>query len=90
MNKTVIKVTVDKEVKEAAQALAKSTGLSLSTLINAYLRQVVATRRIELHAPEEMTPKLEGLIAEVESEIAAGKASQLHKSTQDFLKALKR
>lgn len=85
---TVISVKVDKDVKEAAQAVAKSTGLSLSSLINSYLRQVVATRRIELYAPEEMTPKLEGLIAQVEAEISEGKVSQSYKNSKDLIKSL--
>ncbi len=74
---TVISVKVDQATKEAAQAVAKSAGLSLSTLINAYLKQVVTTRRIELYAPEAMTPALESLIAEVEKEIT-------HKKFQVF------
>jgi len=87
---TVISVKVDKDVKESAQAVAKSAGLSLSALVNSYLRQVVATRRIELYAPEEMTPKLEGLIAAVEAEITAGKVSPSYKNADSFVAVLKR
>jgi len=87
---TVISVKIEKELKEAAQAVAKSAGIPLSTLINSYLRQVVATRRIELYAPEPMTPKLEGLIAQVEGEIERGEVSKTYTSTDSFLKALKK
>jgi len=86
---TVISVKVDKEVKESAQAVAKSAGLSLSALVNSYLRQVVATRRIELYAPEEMTPKLQEFIATVEAEITAWKVSESFKNAEDFVDALK-
>jgi len=86
---TVISVKVDKEVKEAAQAVAKSAGLSLSALVNSYLRQVVATRRIELYAPEEMTPELESMIAEVEAEISSGKVSKSFTNTKDLVESLK-
>ena len=86
---TVISIKVDKDVKEAAQEVAKSAGLTLSSLVNAYLRQVVATRRIELYAPETMTPRLEELIAEVESELNAGKASKPFENVDDFLADLK-
>jgi len=88
--KIPISVKVDKDVKEAAQRIAESAGLSLSTLVNAYLRQVVATRRIELFAPEPMTPKLEELIAEVEAELAENKASKPFDSAEDFLNDLKK
>lgn len=87
---TVISVKIDKDVKASAQEVANSAGLTLSTLINAYLRQVVATRRIELYAPEQMTPKLEGLIEEVEAELRSGKASKEFDSVEVFLADLKR
>lgn len=90
MNTTVISVKLDKSVKISAQEVANSAGLTLSSLVNAYLRQVAATRRIELYAPEPMTPKLEKLIAEVESELKAGKVSKKFDNVEDFLADLKR
>ncbi len=87
---TVISVKIDKEVKESAQEVAKSAGLNLSSLVNAYLRQVAATRRIEIYSPEPMTSKLESLIAEVEAELKSGKASKGFKNPKDFLADLKR
>lgn len=87
---TVISVKIDKSVKEAAQEVAKSAGLTISALVNAYLRQVVATRRIELYAPESMTPNLEKLIAEVEVELSSGKASKEFDNVDDFLADLKK
>lgn len=88
--KTVISVKVDKDVKVSAQEVASSAGLTLSTLINAYLRQVAATRRIELYAPEPMTPNLEKLIAEVEAELQSGQASREFDNAEDFLADLKK
>ena len=88
--KTVISVKVDKDIKNAAAEVAHSAGLTLSSLVNAYLRQVVATRRIELFAPEPMTPKLEGLIAQVEGELAKGKVSPKFSDADSFLAALKK
>lgn len=87
---TVISVRTDANVKNAAQQVAKSAGISLSTLINSYLRQVIATRRIELYAPEPMTPKLEGLIAEVELELQSGQVSKKFSDVDDFLADLKK
>ena len=86
---TVISVKIDKDVKESAQEVAKSAGLTLSTLVNAYLRQVAATRRIELYSPEPMTPKLEKLIAEVEGSIRAGNVSKPFDDVDDFIADLK-
>jgi antitoxin component of RelBE/YafQ-DinJ toxin-antitoxin module len=88
--KTVISVKLEEEIKAAAQEVAKSAGLTLSALIGAYLIQVAATRRIELYAPEPITPKLEGLLTEVEAELKAGKASPVFDSADDFLADLKK
>lgn len=86
---TVISVKLDKAVKESAQEVAHSAGVTLGTLVNAYLRQVVATRRIELYAPEPMTPKLEKMIARVERDIATGRVSRKFTTARDFLADLK-
>jgi addiction module RelB/DinJ family antitoxin len=88
--KTVISVKIDKDVKDSAQEVARSAGLTLSTLVNAYLRQVAATRRIEIYAPEPMTPKLEALISEVEAELSDGKASPEFNDVEEFLRDLKK
>lgn len=90
MSNTVISVKIDQDVKDSAQEVAKSAGLTLSSLVNAYLRQVSATRRIELYAPEPMTPNLEKLIAEVEAELKDDKASKEFANVDDFLADLKK
>lgn len=87
---TAISIRTNLEVKNAAQQIAQSAGITLSALVNSYLRQVIATRRIELYAPEPMTPKLEGLIAEIESELDSGKVSQKFTNADDFLVNLKK
>jgi len=87
---TVISVRTDKKIKNEASKVAQSAGISLSALINSYLRQIVATRRIEIYAPEPMTSKLEGLIAKVEAELADGKVSKKFSNPEDFLADLKK
>lgn len=87
---TVISVKVDQDVKNKAHDIAKSAGLTLSSLVNSYLRQVAATRRIEIYAPEPMSPKLENLIAEVETELIDGNVSDAFTNVDDFLADLKK
>lgn len=82
---TVISLRIDQSVKNSAQEVADSMGIKLGTLINVLLRQVAVTRRVELYAPEVMSPKLEGLISKVEREIKAGKVSKNHSTANDFL-----
>jgi len=90
MSTTVISVKIDKDVKTSAQEVAKSAGLTLSTLVNSYLRQVASTRRIEIYAPEPMTPKLEGLIVQIEADLKADKVSKKFDNVEDFLADLKK
>lgn len=66
---------IDATLKSQAQQTAKAIGVPLSTLINAYLKNVVATGRVELTATEQMTPQMERIIEQVEAEIARGETS---------------
>lgn len=86
---TVTTIKLDSDLKDQATILAKSTGLTLSGIINSYLRQIVATRRIEIYAAEDMTPNLEKLIAQVEASIAAGNVSRGFSNAQDFIADLR-
>jgi len=90
MSKTVISVKVDTNVKNEAQALAKSLGLNLSSLVNTYLRQVVSTRRVELYAPEVMTPELEKALDLVETDIKAGHVSKAYSDINEMFADLKK
>lgn len=42
--KTVLNVKTDREVKEAAQQIAKEMGIPLSIVVNAYLKDFIRTR----------------------------------------------
>lgn len=86
--KTVISIKIDEDVKVAAQAIAKSTGLTLSGLVNAYLRQVCVTRRIELFAPEEMTGQLESQVVTFEKELQEGEISKTYTTVESVISAL--
>lgn len=80
---TTMTFKIDKQVKAQAQATAKNMGVPLSTLINAYLREISATGRVELSAVEEMTPQMERIIEQAEKEIAAGQTSGPFYSTEE-------
>ncbi len=61
--------------------------MNLSSLVKAYLRQVVSTRKIEIYAPEPMTPELAKIIARAEAEVLD---SPTFDSVDDFLNDLKK
>ena len=71
--KTVINIKADREVKLSAQKLAKELGLSLSAVVNAYLKQFVRTKAVNFSIAPQMSPELENLLGRVEYDIERGK-----------------
>lgn len=69
---TTMTFKIDKEIKAQAQETAKRLGLPLSTIINAYLKELVATGHVEFTATEQMTPQMERIIEGFQKEIARG------------------
>ena len=69
MRTTVINVKTDKDVKKSAQKVAEELGLSLSTVINAYLRQFVRNKEIHLTTAPRMSAELEEFLGYVEEDI---------------------
>ena len=67
--KTVINVKVDKEVKEEAKKVGEELGLSLSAIVNAYLKQFVRNRSISLSSAPRMSVALEELLGGIERDI---------------------
>src|SRR3989339_1771816 len=63
--KTVINIKTDKDIKELAQKTAGDLGLSLSALINAYLRQFVRTKEAYFTLSPRMSPALENLLGKM-------------------------
>ena len=88
MNK-IITIKTDAATKKAAQELARELGLTLNSLINSYLKQVIVTRHVELYAPEPMTPELERLLEEAEKSIERGEVSRDYDNIDDFIDDLK-
>jgi addiction module RelB/DinJ family antitoxin len=90
--KTVIHIKADKEVKETAQRVAEELGVSLSTVMNAYLRQFIRSRELHLSAIPIMTPELERLLADVEADMRMEKnlspAFSNAEAMDDYLDAL--
>ncbi len=62
MEKAIINIKTDKEVKANVQKLAKELGISLSDVINASLRNFIRTREVRISFVPQMTPELEKLV----------------------------
>jgi addiction module RelB/DinJ family antitoxin len=71
--KTVLNVKTDKDVKERAQALAKHMGIPLSTVVNAYLKEFVATGEFRVSREPELKPEVAKRFAKHIAEAKQGK-----------------
>jgi len=73
MNTAVINVKVNPALKAEVQALAKDLGLSLSSLINAYLKHLVRTKTVIFSTSEEPTDYLLQILKKSKNDIRAGR-----------------
>lgn len=88
MNTAVIITKTEPEVKKRAQAVAKEFGISLSSLLNAYLRQIVRTKKIEFALNEEPSEYLKRTIKQALVDRKKGKASPVFNTGKEAIKWL--
>lgn len=73
MNSVQINVRTDRETKIEAQKVASSLGLNLSRLINAYLKEIIRSKKVEFSTKREKpSPYLIRCIKEAEEDIKNG------------------
>lgn len=53
MNTAVVNVKIDPNTKSKAQKIAEELGLSLSSIINGYLKQLIRTKKVSFEISEE-------------------------------------
>ncbi|MDP3955186.1 MAG: hypothetical protein Q8Q15_02375, partial [bacterium] len=69
-----------------AQELAKELGLSLSAVVNAYLKQFVRTKEVYFSSVPRMSTALENLLGDVEKDMKAGRNLSRAISSEEELK----
>ena len=85
MNTSVITVKTPPDLKDKAQEVAKNLGFSLSSLVNAYLRQLVKTKTVHFSAIEEPTQYLLDSLKESQEDIKAGRLSPSFSNAEDAI-----
>lgn len=85
MNTAVINIKTDSQLKEEAQKIAKELGFSLSSLMNAYLRQLVKGKTVYFSLNEEPTPYMLNSLKESEADIKAGRVSPNFDKAEDAI-----
>lgn len=74
MNTAVVNFKADPKIKKSAQAVVEHLGFSLSSVLNAYLRNLVRTRAVAFSDDVrlEPTPYLKRMIKQSEKDIREG------------------
>ena len=86
--KTQVNLKIDTSVKKQAQQRAKELGLSLSSIVNATLKQFARTGELELSSAPKITPYLEELVLEARKDYIEGKTSGPFNNADDLIKHL--
>ncbi len=71
--KTMINIKADRDVKVKAQKIAKSLGMPLSTVINAYLNQFIRTKEVHFSLEGELKPSVKKRLAKLHADVVAGR-----------------
>ncbi|MFH1182669.1 MAG: type II toxin-antitoxin system RelB/DinJ family antitoxin [Candidatus Moraniibacteriota bacterium] len=88
MNSVQINVRTDQKTKVEAQKVASSLGLNLSRLINAYLKEIIRSKKVEFSSNREKpSPYLIRCIKRAEEDIKRGDYYSFN-NTQDAVKFL--
>ncbi len=88
--KTVLNVKTDIRVKEDAQLLAKHIGVPLSTIVNAYLKEFIATGEVRLSREPQLRPAVQKRIIQSIRDVERGKnVSKSFTTIEEIRKHLK-
>ena len=89
--KTTMHIKVDKDIKEKSAKIARNLGLSLSTIVNASLRNFMKTETFSVSTAEKMTPYMESWLAEIEEDRKTGKNfSGPFETTEELMRHLEK
>jgi len=87
MATTVVNFKVDAKIKKNAQALVERLGFSLSSVLNAYLRNLVRTRAVEFSEDVrlEPTPWTKRMLKQADKDTKAGFVSPKFSEVDDAI-----
>lgn len=89
MNTTAIYIKTTEETKEKAQKVAKDLGLSLSVVINRYLKQFIKSKTVTFKASDEIpNKKTIAILKHAEENYKKGNTSPAFSNAKDAIKYL--
>ena len=86
MNTAIIITKTEPEVKRKAQKIAKELGFSMSSLVNAWFRQLIKTKTVTFSTvDEEPTQYLIDAIKQSKEDMKAGRVSPTFDNAEDAI-----
>lgn len=89
MHTTTIHVKTDVKTRDSAKHVAEEFGFTLTSLVNALLKEVARTRRLTLSLEETPNPRTIEALRQSEEDVRAGRVTSF-KSGQEALDYLQR
>lgn len=85
MNTSAIYIKTDPQLKKQAQMTAKELGLSLSVIVNGFLKQFIKTKSVTFSAQEDEIPNeyLRSALKKAEENIKKGNHSPVFKTGEE-------
>lgn len=90
MSQTAIYIKTESETKQKAQKVAKQLGLSLSAIVNGFLKQFIKTKTVTFSAHEDEIPNkhLRSVLKRAEENYRKGNTSPAFSNAKDAIKYL--
>lgn len=88
MGRAIINIKTDKNLKTEIQKVANELGISVSALINGYLKQVVRSQKVIFTIDEKPSKYLIEAIQQARKERKEGKSSPVFNNAEDAIKWL--
>jgi len=86
MNTTALYVKIEPKTKKEAQKVAEDLGLSLSAVVNGFLKQFIKTKTITFSAHDEIPNKATRLLLrQADEEYRKGKTSPAFKTGEESI-----
>lgn len=89
MNTAVINIKVEPTIKKKAQKVVEELGLSLSGVINGYLRHLVKTKTVHFSLNEQPSEYMIKSLEEAGEDIKAGRVSPTFNNAKDAISWLR-
>ena len=90
MNTAAIYIKTEKETKAKAQKIAKELGLSLSAIVNGFIKQFIKTKTVTFSADRDEIPnkRTRAILKQAEENYRRGNTSPAFDNAEDAIKYL--